>query len=156
MKDKVGATGLRHLACDGIELRGTRRYEQKDGSVLGVYDVGAGALQSLTHIPGKGHEIAALRTWLKTADLSHSLITADALHTQTETCSLVRERKGHYLFIVKENQPLLRDDIRTLFAMLPTPRCPRQQARSAEKGHGRHEVRQLSSSTELNDLLAAC
>lgn len=153
--NEVGAAGLRHLACDGKELRGTYRYGQKGGAVLGAYDVGAGVLQGLTRIVGKGHEIDALRTWLKTANLSHSLITADALHTQTETCALVREQNGHYLFIVKENQRQLCEDIRSLFSLPPTPHFPRQQAHSAEKGHGRHEVRRLCSSTELNDLLAA-
>jgi len=153
--EKADSGQLRHLACDGKELRGTYRYGQKGGAVLGVYDVAAGTLQSLTRIAGKGYEIAALRSWLKTADLSHCLITADALHTQTETCTLVRARNGHYLLIAKENQPQLRDDIRSLFALPPTPRYPREQAQSAGKRHGRQEVRRLCSSTELNDLLAA-
>lgn len=145
---------MRHLACDGKELRGTYRHGQSGSAVLGVYDVAAGALSGLERIAGKGYESAALRTWLKATDLSHCLITADALHTQTETCILVREQRGHYLLMVKENQPQLLEDIRLLFALLATAAHPHQQARTVDKGHGRHEVRHLRSSTELNDLLA--
>lgn len=149
----IGAADLRHLACDGKELRGTYRHGRSGSAVLGVYDVTAGSLNGLMRIAGKGYESAALQTWLKGADLTHCLITADALHTQTETCTLVRERQGHYLLIAKENQPQLLHDIQSLFTLPPDGRFPQQQARSVEKGHGRHEVRQLRSSCELNDLL---
>jgi predicted transposase YbfD/YdcC len=42
-------------------------------------------------------------------------VTADALHTQQETARyLVEDKKADYLFIVKDNQPTLRQDIAAL------------------------------------------
>ena len=43
-------------------------------------------------------------------------ITSDALHTQTDFANyLVEQRKAHYYFSVKGNQPTLLDDITTHF-----------------------------------------
>ena len=44
-----------------------------------------------------------------------AIVTADALHTQTETAKyLVEEKKAHYLLTVKNNQPTLLGDIKYL------------------------------------------
>lgn len=147
--------GLRHLACDGKELRGTYRYLQSGSAVLGVYDVALACTEAMCTIAGKGHEPAALQAWLREADLHNCLITADALHTQTEVCRLIRARQGHYLLIVKDNQPQLRADIEQLFSMPPDRQFPHGHSQSFDKGHGRREARALRSSSELNDLLAA-
>lgn len=149
-----GPAGLRHLACDGKELRGTHRHLQPGSAVLGIYDVALACTEAMCCITGKGHEPAALRAWLKDADLRHCLITADALHTQTEVCCLIRARQGHYLLIVKDNQPQLRADIEQLFTLPADRRFPHGHSQSFDSGHGRLEVRALRCSSELNDLLA--
>ena len=47
--------------------------------------------------------------------LEEAVVTADALHTQQETARyLVEDKKADYLFIVKDNQPTLRQDIAAL------------------------------------------
>ena len=47
--------------------------------------------------------------------LEGTVVTADALHTQKETARyLVEEKKADYLFIAKDNQPTLRQDIADL------------------------------------------
>ena len=38
--------------------------------------------------------------------------TADAMHCQREACRRVIQRKGDYLFGLKENQPALLEDVR--------------------------------------------
>lgn len=155
-KDRAapGIPGLRHLACDGKELRGTHRHLQPGSAVLGVYDVALACTEAMRTIAGKGHELAALQAWLKEADLRNCLITADALHTQTEVCRLIRAQQGHYLLIAKENQPQLRADIEQLFTMPADRRFPHGRSHSVDPGHGRLEVRELRCSSELNELLA--
>src|SRR5208282_486244 len=47
--------------------------------------------------------------------LAGTVVTADALHTQKETARyLVEKKKADYLFIAKDNQPTLRQDIADL------------------------------------------
>jgi predicted transposase YbfD/YdcC len=149
---------LRHLACDGKELRGTHRHQgeevQSAQAILGVYDVASGVMHAVEPIAGKGHEPAAVLRWLEQANLSNTVLSLDALHTQTELCQLVRRRYGHYLLVVKANQPTLLEDIVTFFAAPPHPLSPEGAAQSVDTGHGRREVRTIRTSPALNELLS--
>ncbi len=49
-------------------------------------------------IPHGGNEITAARTLLGLFDLTGMLVTGDAIHCQTETARLVRDRGGEWLF----------------------------------------------------------
>jgi hypothetical protein len=53
---------------------------------------------------------------LKTLVLEGRLVTGDAMFCQRDVCAEVLDRKGHYLFFVKENQPTLLRDIEAAFA----------------------------------------
>ena len=66
-------------------------------------------------------------------------------------CVQVHRLGGHYLPLVKYNQPTLRADIADLFAD-PTPDRRRwQEAQTWEKRHGRLEQRHLLGSPDLHD-----
>lgn len=48
-----------------------------------------------------GNEITAARARLETLCLQGGLVTADAIHTQTDTAALILERGGDQLFALK-------------------------------------------------------
>jgi hypothetical protein len=52
--------------------------------------------------------------------------------------------------VVKENQPGLLADVRTLFNRPPGPGQDLRTVRQVSKGHGRLEIRTLSASVDLN------
>lgn len=61
------------------------------------------------------YEIPAAQELFRRAPIEGSLVTADALHTQTETARLiVQERGADYLFTVKGNQKGVADAVRQL------------------------------------------
>ena len=63
----------------------------------------------------KTNEIPKLPQLLDPLPLAGTVVTADALHTQKETARyLVEEKQADYLFIAKDNQPTLRQDIADL------------------------------------------
>jgi hypothetical protein len=63
----------------------------------------------------KTNEIPKLPALLAPLPLEGAVVTADALHTQKETARyLVEEKQADYLFIAKDNQPTLRQDISDL------------------------------------------
>ena len=63
----------------------------------------------------QSNEIPAARELLQPLDLAGQVVTADALHTQTELASYLKQDKGaEYCFTVKDNQPTLKEDIATL------------------------------------------
>ncbi|MDX2565149.1 ISAs1 family transposase, partial [Streptomyces sp. TX20-6-3] len=85
----------------------------------------------------KTNEVPCLRALLGPLDIEGTWVSADALHTQRETARfLVQDKKAHYLFTVKLNQPTLYDRCR---------RLPWEKATAKyydrTKGHGRKETR---------------
>ena len=63
----------------------------------------------------KSNEITALQPLLDPLALAGKILTADALHTQREAARyLVEDKKAHYVFTVKDNQPTLKSDIEAL------------------------------------------
>ena len=89
------------------------------------------------------------------------VLTGDALFCQRTLCGQVCDAGGDYLAIVKENQPQLLRAIATLFASradialraASLPAWDMREATTEERGHGRHERRRVTASTELNDYL---
>jgi predicted transposase YbfD/YdcC len=81
----------------------------------------------------------------------------DAMHTQRTTAQQILDQGGHYLMVVKENQPELYHAIQLLFDQPPWLEQERaneyQREHFANKGHGRRERRSLESSPTLCDYL---
>ena len=101
---------------DGKEVRGSGRSEdsknpKRNANVMNVYD---GSLKTCIHsevIPDKTNEIPTIQDFLRGLNLKNVILTADALHCQKETASIIAEKKGIYVFPVKDNQKLLREEI---------------------------------------------
>jgi hypothetical protein len=60
-------------------------------------------------------------------DLSGVVVTADALHVHRRNVEQILQRNGEYVLTVKRNQPILRNNIKALFADPDGafPPCPR-------------------------------
>lgn len=87
---------------------------------------------------------------MDTLDIDGKTITGDALLTQRKLALyLVKARSAHYVFIAKDNQPTLAQDIRLVFAHRGLPDYAEPYALS----HGRIESRSIWISTALNDYL---
>jgi predicted transposase YbfD/YdcC len=85
-------------------------------------------------------------------DLAHKDVTADALLTQRSLATyLVKERKAHYHFTVKGNQPTLFADLTLFFKDRGAPHFI--ESTPAKLGHGRAETRRIWVTSELNDYL---
>src|SRR5262249_59925485 len=84
---------------------------------------------------------------LRTLDLDGAIVTIDAAGCQVENARIIRERKGHYLLAVKDNQPSLRAAVeavvdRACEADFIGVRTDGHE--SVEDGHGRHEERDVT------------
>jgi Transposase DDE domain len=98
-------------AADGKTLRGARRSDGGRVHLLALVAHTDGSVRAQRQIPAKGSEISALDPLLRQAtatDLVGAVLTADAPHTQRESARcLVEDHHGHYVLIVKANQPTL-------------------------------------------------
>jgi predicted transposase YbfD/YdcC len=154
----VTTTGevLQGQAMDGKEVRGVRAYGQPL-HLLSLVQHGSGRVLSQVAIEAKRNEIIAAPQLLAGRDLRGTVTTMDAMHTQTNFAQQILDQHGHYLMVVKKNQPELYNAIALLFEQLPW--LPRQKAteyqahRTREKGHGRLERRVLEASPSLSGYL---
>lgn len=105
------------ISVDGKMVNGTGRKNECENprsnyNVLNVYDHTNSTCIDCLVIESKTNEIPTARQILGGMNLKNRIVTADALHCQYETLELIKERKGHYLITVKDNQELLHDDIK--------------------------------------------
>ena len=73
------------------------------------------------------------------------------MHTQKKWCACVHGYDGYYLAIVKLNQPQMYQDLGDFFADPEAEQQEWQYAKSVQKGHGRLEIREIWTSTQMNE-----
>ena len=157
-----GETGYYVVASmDGKIARGTIDTEASDGlCLLAIYLPGEGVTLAQVAIESNQNEISAAPYLLACINLRNKVVIGDALHTQRQISIQIGTASGNYLWVVKGNQPQLLEDLHDWFdtsiPLLPGMACPPKDFRSAtvtNKGHGRIEVRTLTTSSQLNDFL---
>jgi predicted transposase YbfD/YdcC len=144
-------------AMDGKAVRGRRRKDEEGNEyLLRVYDVTHAKVLSQVEVGRKENEITRAPQALKLVAISQKVVTGDALHTQRGLAAQIVEAQGDYVLPVKENQPQLYKNIQSLFAPdYPKPGFGKIQtdflsARKVNKGHGRIEIRTITTSEMLN------
>ena len=125
------------LALDGKSLRGALGDQGRAVHLFSAMVHGSGVVVGQEEVDQKSNEITALRPLLEDLDITGALVTADALHAQRDHARfIVEEKKAHYLFQVKENQPKLLAAIKAVGEADLSP-----EHESTSRGHGRVEHR---------------
>lgn len=148
MASACRATGLIPVAIDGKSARAARRdtatgclhvvtaWAAENRLVLGTASVADGS-----------NEIAAIPELLRTLDLAGAIVTIDAAGCQLENARIIRQREGHYLLAVKDNQPTLRAAVEAVFERACQADFVGVRSDGHEEvddGHGRHEERDVA------------
>jgi predicted transposase YbfD/YdcC len=149
------------ISMDGKILRGTIDMETSEGlCLLAIFLPGEGITLAQIALESGQNEISAAPLLLEHVDLRNKVVIGDALHTQRKVSIQIGKAGGHYLWTVKGNQPQLRQDLQDWFddrvELLPGMGSPPKDfccATITSKGHGRLEVRTLTTSSQLNDFL---
>ena len=104
-------------AVDGKALRGARTPEGGRVFLVAAIDHATGAVLGQRQVPSKRGEGAAARDLLTGLQAPGMVWTLDALHTTKATARLItQDLHGHYLLIIKGNQPTARDAATALLA----------------------------------------
>lgn len=157
-----GETGYQVVvAMDGKVVRGTISLDVNEGlCLLAIFLPGEGVTLAQMAIESKQNEITVAPTLLEYVDLRNKVVVGDALHTQRQVSIQIGKAGGNFIWTVKANQPQLLQDLQDWFdpnvPILPGMGCPPKDFRSVtvtNKGHGRIEVRTLTTSSQLNDFL---
>ena len=131
----------RSIQVDGKALRGTRHHTAS-GRARHLLAACTGQHRTVVaqiEIDGKTSELAAFEPLLRPLDLTGTVVTADALHTQRDHARfLVTEKNAHFILVVKKNQPSLYHQLKRL----PWRQIPIGHTED-HHGHGRTERRSI-------------
>jgi predicted transposase YbfD/YdcC len=149
------------IALDGKTLRGTITAEDPFGlHLLAAYLPGEGlVLMQMVVEKDKENEIVVAPKLLQCLDLRNKVVVADAMHAQRQLSIQIHDAGGHFVWIIKDNQPATRQAIEQLFAPEPTipglgcPAMDFRTAKTTDKQSGRIEERTITVSSMLNDHL---
>jgi len=70
-------------------------------------------------IDSKTNEIPTAQEVLSAMQLKGTLVSFDALNTQTKTIAIIAEQKGDYIGALKENQQKFFEEVRLYFSKSP-------------------------------------
>ncbi|WP_218000607.1 ISAs1 family transposase [Nocardia higoensis] len=136
--DRTG--GRRVIAFDGKAVRRARDAAGNLPFLLAGLCQATGTILTQVAVAAKTSEVPGLRALLATLDIVGAVITADAAHCCRETAEAITERGGHYILTVKNNQPTLRKQLKSL----PWSHVPVATS-SVGSDHGRRERRTLKA-----------
>lgn len=134
------------VAIDGKTSRRTVSKKDPDAHPLhlvSAFAAGIGVVLGQTATAEKSNEITAIPELLKTLALEGTIVTIDAMGTQTKIAQTIRQGKADYVLCVKDNHPGLLDSI--MFAGLDpkgklTPTSS-DEVTLTKNNHGRIETR---------------
>lgn len=158
-----------HLAVDGKALRaGMEKVKDfRAPMILNAVDAVTGLVVAQMPIKNKECEIKAIPELLKLLDIKGSIVTTDAVGTQTQIMEQILSQEGHFVLMVKKNQPQSYEEIVKYFGEMSEdkkrmkenetykPRYPRMQEkyeeiRQKERNRDREEYRWYSVCTECS------
>jgi hypothetical protein len=109
------------VALDGKSLCGVVDAHGRTMHLLALFDQQTGYVLSQMRVDDKTNEIKAAPELLQTLVLKGRVITADALLCQREISQQIIDSGGHYLLVVKDNQPELKQAIAAEFQAAFSP-----------------------------------
>jgi hypothetical protein len=112
---------LEAVAMDGKTLCGTLEPHERAVHLLSLLDQNTGCVLGQTRVDAKTNEAKAALELLKSLVLKGRVITGDAMFCQREICQQVVDDGGHYFFVVKDNQPTLKEAIAAEFKAAFSP-----------------------------------
>jgi len=138
------------IAVDGKAIRSTAKPGNPHSAlqILSAYVTGSGVVLAQEAIHEKTNEIPVFQEMLSYLDIEGKTVTADAMHCQRKTCRRVIQRKGDYLFGLKENLLSLLEDVRLFFESAGTEELDTFQ--TAEKNAGRIEKRSCRKIVDIS------
>jgi predicted transposase YbfD/YdcC len=148
--------GERQLCLDGKTLRGTIPLGETHGvHLVAAYLPQEGIVIGQVQVSNWGSEPTLVPQLLATIDLRATVVTGDAAFASRPLSTKILKAKGNYLWMIKENQKQMYQDIRTLFEPQSSrpgwsvPPTDFRSASSIDLGHGRLEKRRITVSSLL-------
>ena len=148
---------LIHRAADGKVMKGTLKHAREDQPpvhLVGLYECETGMLVAQVEVKSKENEKSAGKVLLDPLYVKECIITSDAMFSFREWCTKIHIYNGYYMTIIKDNNPVVHRELEDFFGDDGIDRSEWQYYKKVQKGHGRLEVREIWTSTQMNDFYA--
>jgi predicted transposase YbfD/YdcC len=144
----------------GIDGKTLRRSYDKSKDEAAIHLVSAWACRNRLvlgqrSVTNKSNEITAIPELLKVLALSGCIVTIDAMGCQKEIATAIVEKQADYVLALKGNQGSLFEDVQWLFNQAQSVEfagITHDFIRTVDKGHGRIEIRQCWTLSDLTYL----
>jgi predicted transposase YbfD/YdcC len=114
-KTFIDDSTLQQISIDGKTLASSGTSEYPALHLLSAYCSEISSVIMQTAVEQNKNEITAAKEMLFDMPLKGKFITGDAIFCQKEICNIILKNEGDYIFIVKNNQKQLIDDIKNVF-----------------------------------------
>lgn len=139
--------GAQVVAIDGKTLRGSydRKNQLKALQMVSAWCTEHRMVLGQTPVDSKSNEITAIPILLEQLDLTNTIVTIDAMGTQTAIAQQIRAAQGDYILSLKGNQGNLQATAESWFEAFEQENCTSEllvdQYQGVESGHHRIEHR---------------
>lgn len=148
------------LALDGKTIR--RSFDAATGKsavhMVSAWAADNGVVFGQLAVDDKSNEITAIPALLKLLSIKGLIVTIDAMGCQKEIAAQITAQGGDYLLRVKDNQPTLHADLKSMFAWAENrgySGLKHAHHDDTTKGHGRVETRRVSVLWDLGQIADA-
>lgn len=138
------------IPIDGKTIRGS--YDRNQGKsalhVISAWASEQNLVLAQMKVEDKSNEITAIPALLELLDITGSIITIDAMGTQTEIAKKIIDKKADYVLALKANHPTLYHQVEQWFQTASAQNFQGIDVsydQRIEKGHHRTEIRQVWS-----------
>lgn len=145
VNSKEGETLKKIICIDGKTMRGNKSKKQKANHIVSAWCDMDGFCLGQKKVEEKSNEITAIPKLLDTIQVKGSVITIDAMGTQTEIAEKIKQKRADYTLAVKENQKNLYKEISEYFEteeFLKEIKCNNGYKVTKEKAHSQIETRE--------------
>ena len=145
-------SGAQIIAIDGKTLR--RSHDRAKGKealhLVSAWSQANHLLLGQVKTEDKSNEITAIPKLLEMLDVKDCMVTVDAMGTQKEIAEQIQERKADYVMALKGNHALVHQEVQSFWSDPELPEAEYQSYETADKGHGRIEVRRYRISGQID------
>jgi predicted transposase YbfD/YdcC len=134
------------IAFDGKTMRGSKCGDNRGLHVVSAFLTDAQIVLGEITCDEKSNEITVIPELLDMVNVEKSIVTIDAMGTQTKIAEKIIAQKADYCLALKGNQSNLHDDVRLYFETETIENA----TVSCETGHGRTEQRAYFLETEID------
>ena len=142
------------IAIDGKRFRGASKKQSESLlHMVSAWSSCRGIILGQLKTETKSNEITAIPELIDSIDVKGAVISVDAMGCQKAIAKKIIENGADYLLMVKDNQPLLHDEIQNFFEQAENVKFERVSYDTfftEEKGHGRNERRELYVSDNID------